>query len=91
MATTVVHSRVTSQNQTSVPAAVRKELGIQPGTTLEWQVRGGKATVRRVRSVTFEDIHRVLFPEGPPKPHTIEEMDEGIAEAIRERYERSRH
>jgi hypothetical protein len=35
-----------------------------------------------------EDIHRALFPNGPPKSHTVEEMKAGIERDIRERYAR---
>jgi len=34
-------SKVTAQGQISVPAAVRKKLGIGPGSTLEWVEEGG--------------------------------------------------
>ncbi|TAN22601.1 MAG: AbrB/MazE/SpoVT family DNA-binding domain-containing protein [Acidobacteria bacterium] len=88
MATTPVHSRVTSQNQTSVPAEVRKELGIQAGTTLEWNLRDGEAIVRRARKSSFEDIHKALFPEGPPKRQTLKQLKQGIADYIRENAER---
>ena len=49
---------------------------------------GDKIVVRRPGRFTFEDIHRALFPEGPPKPRTIEEMKEGIRRYVRKRYAR---
>jgi hypothetical protein len=36
---------------------------------------------------TFDDIHRALFPT-PPKPRTIEEMDEGIRRHLRAKHAR---
>lgn len=64
-------SRVTSQSQTSVPAAVRKQLGISPGSTLEWIVEDGRAIVRRRGTTSFEEMHKKLFPNGPPKPTSM--------------------
>jgi AbrB family looped-hinge helix DNA binding protein len=32
----IAKSKVTAQGQISVPAEVRKKLGIGPGSTLEW-------------------------------------------------------
>jgi hypothetical protein len=37
---------------------------------------------------TSEDIHRAVFPDGPPKRRTLEDMKEGIRRRIRERYGR---
>lgn len=89
----LARSKVTSQGQISVPAAVRKRLGVHPGSTLEWnEAADGTVTVRRVGRYTSMDIHRVLFPEGPPKrAATVEEMDEAIGEYLKQKYERSRH
>jgi hypothetical protein len=30
------------------------------------------------RLTTFDDLHRALFPEGPPPAVTVEEMDDAI-------------
>jgi AbrB family looped-hinge helix DNA binding protein len=60
----LAHSKVTAQGQISVPAAVRKKLGVRPGSVLEWDEEDGKIVVRRVGKYTFEDIHKVLFPDG---------------------------
>lgn len=85
---TTATSRITAQGQTSVPAAVRRKLGLSPGTVLEWETDGVTVTVRRARKYTSDDIHKVLFPDGPPKARTVEEMDEGIAEYMRRKHAR---
>ncbi|MSO81800.1 MAG: AbrB/MazE/SpoVT family DNA-binding domain-containing protein [Acidobacteria bacterium] len=73
----------------SVPAEVRRKLGIGPGSVLEWDEEDDKKiVVRRSGRYTFEDIHTALFPEGPPKPRTLEELKEGIAQYIRVRHAR---
>ena len=84
----LAHSKVTAQGQISVPAAVRKRLGVGPGSVLEWEEREGEVVVRRAGKFTFEDIRRKLFPKGPPKARTVEEMKEGIRQRMRRRYAR---
>jgi AbrB family looped-hinge helix DNA binding protein len=79
-------SKITAQGQISVPAEVRRRLGVGPGSTLEWEERDGEMVVRRAKRYSFEDIHKAAFPEGPPKHRTLEELKEGIADYVRERY-----
>jgi antitoxin PrlF len=83
-----VASSGTAQGQTSVPAEVRKRLGLAPGSVLEWEVEDGRVVVRRRGKFTSDDIHRALFPDGPPKARTVEEMDEGIREHMRKKHAR---
>jgi len=84
----IAHSKVTAQGQISVPAEVRKKLGIGPGSILEWDEDGENMVVRRSGRYTSEDIHRTLFPKKAPAPHTVEEMKEGIRRRTRERHAR---
>jgi antitoxin PrlF len=84
----LAQSKLTAQGQISVPAEVRRKLGVGPGSVIEWDEDDGKIVVRRLGRFTSEDIHRVLFPKGPPRRRTIQEMNEGKARYIRERYAR---
>jgi AbrB family looped-hinge helix DNA binding protein len=84
----LAQSRITAQGQISVPAAIRRKLGVGPGSTLEWDEDGDRIVVRRAGEYTFADIHRVLFPNGPPPRKTLKELREGIRENIRQRYAR---
>ena len=86
----IAQSKLTAQGQISVPADVRKRLGIGPGSVIEWDEEDGKIVVRRKGRFTSEDIRRALFPEGPPKRASIKEMKEAIGRGIAERYARSR-
>ena len=63
----IAHSKVTAQGQISVPAEVRRKLGIGPGSVLEWHEEGEQVVVRRAGSYTSEDVYRALFPKGPPE------------------------
>lgn len=81
----IAHSRLTAQGQISVPAAVRRKLGLGPGSTLEWHEEGERIVVRRVGRFTSADLHEALFAS-PPKPRTLAELKEGV-----KRYARRRH
>lgn len=80
----IAHSRLTAQGQISVPAKVRRRLGIGPGSVLEWDDAGEHIVVRRVGRYTSEDVHRALFPT-PPAPKRLAELKEGVREDIRRR------
>ena len=81
-------SKVTAQGQTSVPLEVRRKLGIGPGSVLEWDEDGERVVVRRAGRYTSEDAHRVLFPDGPPRRRSLEELKEGIRRYIRKKHAR---
>lgn len=83
----IAHSKVTAQGQISVPAAVRRKLGIGPGSVLEWKEEGARVVIRRAGRYTSEDLHRVLFPKRPPKK-TLEEMKAGIRRYVKKRHAR---
>ncbi|HVT09593.1 MAG TPA: AbrB/MazE/SpoVT family DNA-binding domain-containing protein [Polyangia bacterium] len=84
----IARTRLTAQGQVSIPAEVRRRLGLTAGSILEWDAEGDRVFVRRVGKYTSEDIHKVLFPDGPPPPISIEEMDEAIRDYIRHKYAR---
>jgi AbrB family looped-hinge helix DNA binding protein len=81
----IAQSRLTAQGQISVPAAVRRKLGIGPGATLEWHEEGEKIVVRRVGRFTSADLHAALFSK-PPRRRSLAELTEG-----RKTYTKRRH
>jgi len=84
----LAHSKVTAQGQISIPADIRRKLGIGPGSILDWEEEGGKIVVRRSARFSSEDIHRALFPDQAPATRTLEELKEGIRRKARERHAR---
>jgi AbrB family looped-hinge helix DNA binding protein len=56
----LARSKVTAQGRISVPAEIRRKLGIGPGSVAEWELDGDKVIVRRVGRYSWEDIHRAL-------------------------------
>jgi AbrB family looped-hinge helix DNA binding protein len=84
----LAHSKLTAQGQISVPAKVRSKLGVGPGGVLEWDEEDGKIVVRRAGRFSSEDLHRALFPKGPPKSRALGELKKGVARYIKGRHAR---
>jgi AbrB family looped-hinge helix DNA binding protein len=84
----LARSRLTAQGQISVPAEVRRKLGLGPGSVIEWDEAGDRIFVRRAGKYDWDDLHKKLFPNGSPRRRSIEEMDEGIREYMRKKYAR---
>ena len=82
-----VESRITSQGQVSIPAPIRRKLGLTPGSTVEWRERGDEVMVRRASKYSSLDIHEAVFGS-PPARRSIEDMDEGIRSRMRRTHAR---
>lgn len=80
-------SKLTAQGQISVPAEVRRKLGIGAGSLLEWEEEDNKIVVRRAGRHTSEDVHRAVFVT-TPRRRTIEELKQGIRTHVRKRHAR---
>ena len=83
---TIAQSRVTAQGQISVPAEVRKRLGIGPGSVLEWHEQDGEIVVRRAGRFTSSDVHHALFPAGIRKGAHVPDAKDAIRKYIRKRH-----
>jgi antitoxin PrlF len=81
-------SRITAQGQISVPAEIRKKLGVGPGSLLEWSEQGEEVVVRRAGRSSFEDVHAAVFPDGAPERKSNSELKEGIRNRMRKRHAR---
>ena len=80
------HSKLTAQGQISVPAEVRKKLGLAPGSVIEWEERGGQVIVRKVGKYGFADVYSALFPDKPAKHKHPQHVKDGIRKYIRKRH-----
>ncbi|HEX7480116.1 MAG TPA: AbrB/MazE/SpoVT family DNA-binding domain-containing protein [Polyangiales bacterium] len=81
------HSKVTAQGQISVPAEIRRKLGIGPGSVLEWDEDGERVVVRKAGRFSSEDIHHALFAK-PPKPRKLEDLKDAIRRHVRSKHAR---
>lgn len=83
----VAKSRLTTQGQISVPAEVRRKLGLGPGSVIEWQEVGEQMMVRRAGTFSSEEVHRALFPKVPVK-RTLRELKQARGEYVRKKHAR---
>jgi AbrB family looped-hinge helix DNA binding protein len=84
----LAHSKLTAQGQISVPAQVRRKLGVGPGSVLEWDESGEQVVVRKAGRYSSEDVHRALFPEEPPAARSLSELKDGVRQYVRKRHAR---
>jgi AbrB family looped-hinge helix DNA binding protein len=92
----LAESTLTSKEQLTVPKVVRKLLDLHAGDSLVWSLdAGGRLVVSGGRQNTLEDIRAaVAAAEKPggtsktPARVTIEDMNAGIARAIRSKHGR---
>ena len=81
-------SKLTAQGQISVPAEVRRKLGLAPGSVLEWEEEGDRIVVKRAGKHTSEELHAALFPREQPSSRSIADLKEGVRAAMRKKHAR---
>lgn len=84
----MITSKLTAQSQISVPAEVRRKLGVGPGAVLAWETRGDEVTVRRVGKFSSQDVHEALFASKAPKKASLTQMKAAIRERMRRKHAR---
>jgi antitoxin PrlF len=86
-----VQTKLTSQGQVSVPAAVRHALGLTPGATIEWTQEGDSIIVRRAVRSSSREVHEALFATaGASQPaKTLAELKQGIRQNMQRRHARA--
>ncbi len=76
-----VQSKLTSQGQVSVPAAVRSFLHLMPGSTLVWSQDGERIVVSRAMRHSTAEVHQALFgsPATAAAPaKSLAELKQGV-------------
>jgi AbrB family looped-hinge helix DNA binding protein len=81
----IATSKITAQGQISVPAEVRRKLGVGPGSILEWNEEDDQVVVRRAGRFSSRDVHAALFGGKPLAARTLAEMKEGVRRIVRKR------
>ena len=86
-----IQSKLTSQGQVSVPAAVRNFLRLTPGSALVWSKEGDRIVVERATRHSTLAVHQALFaaalPASPTAPaKTLAELKRGIRERMQRRH-----
>lgn len=84
----VADATVTSQNQITVPASIRKHLGLERGDHLRFVMYGDEVRVERHSRRPLEEVLGSLKPRSSGE--TTDDLDDEIEEAMemgmRERY-----
>jgi AbrB family looped-hinge helix DNA binding protein len=75
-------AKITAKGQITLPKDVRDRYGLKPGDRVEFIEEYGK-TWMRPRNIRAVDLIGVLGPP-PNGPKTLQEIEEGIADAAAE-------
>jgi len=86
----MIHSTLTSKNQTTVPKAVVEALKLKPSDQLVYEIGTDGRVVLTAKTETFASVAAGLpkRPKLSPVP-TIDDMDRAIKEMAVKRYSRS--
>ena len=84
-------TKLSSQGQVSVPAAVRSFLHLMPGSVLIWSQDGDRVVVERATRHTTSEVHKALFAGAsstspPPPAKTLVELKQGIRQRTQRRH-----
>ena len=83
-----VQTKLTSQGQVSVPAAVRSFLHLMPGSVLVWSQDGDRIVVERATRHSTAEVHQALFAGQPPAAapaKSLAELKQGIRQHMQRR------
>jgi AbrB family looped-hinge helix DNA binding protein len=81
-------AQLTSKGQLTVPKGVRDRLKVTSGDRIEFVEDESGRIYLRAKTIRAADLAGILKKPGR-KPATIEEMNEAVAAAAAERYERA--
>lgn len=74
-----------AKGQVTIPVAIRRKLGIEPGTPVRFVERDGAVLLEKVET----DISSLFGILKATHPMSLEDMDKAIGEAVAERFERA--
>jgi AbrB family looped-hinge helix DNA binding protein len=78
---------LTSKGQVTIPKAVRKQLNLKVGDVVEFVVDSDRTAVLRPRNLKADEVFGMLAKGRKSKrAFTVEEMNAGIAKAVREKF-----
>jgi AbrB family looped-hinge helix DNA binding protein len=83
---TIAQSKITAQGQISVPAEVRKKLGVGPGSIIEWDENNDHIVVRRAGRHSSTDVHAALFADKKTAKAPTTGVKDGIREHLRKKH-----
>lgn len=84
-----IQTKLTTQGQVSVPAAVRQLLSLRPGSVLVWTEEEGRIMVERAVRHSTAEVHQALFAGTAPvsgPARTLTELKQGIRQHMQRRH-----
>lgn len=81
-------STITQKGQVTLPAEIRKVLGVKTGDRIQFIYKNGRVSIKLIKQFDIEDLFGML-PQ-PGRTLSGEEIDKGIAKALKEKDERSK-
>ncbi len=84
-----IQTKLTSQGQVSVPAAVRQLLSLTPGSILIWREEGGRISVERSVRHSTAEVHQALFGDEAGTPGQVQDLaalKQGIRQHMKRRH-----
>lgn len=78
---------LTSKGQTTIPADIRKGLGLEPGDQIEFHLLSNGSAMMRVKRGTLDDFIGILH-HPKQKSLSIKAMNAGIARTMRTKHAR---
>ncbi|MCC6532636.1 MAG: AbrB/MazE/SpoVT family DNA-binding domain-containing protein [Burkholderiales bacterium] len=85
----IAQSKLTAQGQISIPAEVRRKLGVGPGSVVEWDERDDEIVVRRAGKHTSSAVHAALFATVQPTPRAS--VKDAVRAYMRKKHARRRY
>jgi bifunctional DNA-binding transcriptional regulator/antitoxin component of YhaV-PrlF toxin-antitoxin module len=83
----LARSKVTTQDQTSVPVEVRRRFGIKSGCELGWYEEDGRLYVDLARTHTLADVRAALKNKRASAPKV--DIKEAIKSHVAEKFKRA--
>jgi AbrB family looped-hinge helix DNA binding protein len=80
---------VTSKGQITIPRDVRERLGLEAGDRVVFVVHSDRDVSLKPAKTDVRELHGMLHRKGR-RPHSVEEMDEGIVSAVANKSARRR-
>ncbi len=72
----MLHAKITSKGQITLPAELRVKLGLLPGSRVSFEEQSDGSFVIRRKTRDVRELRGILQYDGPPV--TLEQMDEAI-------------
>ena len=83
----MAESTMTSKGQMTIPKSVRTQLNLKPGVKMDVQVEADGSMRIRPKNLKFRDVFGMLESKAASrKPVTVDEMNAGIARAVRKKF-----